>query len=310
MKKSISAVAAILILLLLLTHSSLSYEGACQGLLLWFHTVLPTLLPFMICSNIIVVLGGIPILVAPFRPLLGRLFHLSDNGCYVMISGLLCGYPMGAKTCSEFLNQGRISPGEARYLLTISNHPSPMFLLGYVSSGLTASVPMAAILSALYLPILPLAWLARRIYHVPSPLSYDGTTNRPEQTEQASFDSVMMSSFEIMVKIGGYIMLFSILAAFIRQISPISPSMKALFLGFVEITTGIQAIHTSIDGVLQGLCLTAVTAFGGLSGIFQTKSVLKSPDLSPVHYTLWKLLHAALSVGCFLCMMQLNQFFS
>ena len=155
MKKSISAVASILILLLLLTHSSLSYEGACQGLLLWFHTVLPTLLPFMICSNIIVVLGGIPILVAPFRPLLGRLFHLSDNGCYVMISGLLCGYPMGAKTCSEFLNQGRISPGEARYLLTISNHPSPMFLLGYVSSGLTASVPMAAILSALYLPILP-----------------------------------------------------------------------------------------------------------------------------------------------------------
>ena len=51
MKKSIQGAAAVLILLLLLSHPVLAYEGAKNGLLLWSQTVLPTLLPFMICSN-------------------------------------------------------------------------------------------------------------------------------------------------------------------------------------------------------------------------------------------------------------------
>ena len=301
MKKSFSAACAIIILLLLLTHSFLSYEGACQGLLLWFQTVLPTLLPFMLCSSLIVSLGGIPLLIAPFRPQLARLFKLSGNGCYVLISGLLCGYPMGAKTCSEFADQGLLSPLEARYLLAITNHPSPMFLLGYAASGLipspAAPAPTAALLLSLYLPILPLSFLARKAYG----FHPQDNTNRPEQAAQTSFDTIMMNSFEIMVKIGGYIMLFSILAAFIRQTPAISLFWKALFLGIVEITTGIQAIKSTLTAPLQGILITLSAAFGGLSGIFQTKSVLKSQALSIWHYTLWKILHAALSVLCYLC---------
>lgn len=305
MKKSVSAVSAIIILLLLLTHSSLSYEGACQGLLLWFQTVLPTLLPFMLFSSLIVKLGGIPLLIAPFRPILTHVFKLSDNGCYVLISGLLCGYPMGAKTCSEFLDQGFLSPDEARYLLAISNHPSPMFLLGYAIFGLAPSAA-AALLLSLYLPILPLSFLARKAYG----FCLQDNTNRPEQAEQASFDTIMMNSFEIMVKIGGYIMLFSILAAFIRQTPAISSFQKAFFLGLVEITTGIQAIKTTLNSPLKELLLIMSTAFGGLSGLFQTKSVLGSPALSVRHYTLWKILHTALSVVCFLCITALYTVFS
>ena len=116
MKKSFPPAAAIMVLLLLLTHPSLSLEGARNGLLLWYQTVLPTLLPFMICSNAIVSLGGIRLITAPLRPILGKLFCLSENGCYVFLSGLLCGYPMGAKTCSEFVSQGKLSPSEGRYL--------------------------------------------------------------------------------------------------------------------------------------------------------------------------------------------------
>lgn len=301
MKKSFSAVSAILILLLLLTHSSLSYEGACQGLLLWFQTVLPTLLPFMLFSSLIVKLGGIPLLIAPFRPLLTHVFKLSDNGCYVLISGLLCGYPMGAKTCSEFLDQGLLSPEEARYLLAVSNHPSPMFLLGYAASGLTPSAavpaPVSALLLSLYLPVLPLSFLARKTYG----FHPQSNTNRPDRTVQTSFDTIMMNSFEIMVKIGGYIMLFSILAAFIRQPPAISSFQKTFFLGLVEITTGIQAIKTTLNSPFKELLLTMSAAFGGLSGLFQTKSVLKNPSLSIRHYTLWKILHTALSAVCFLC---------
>ncbi len=325
MKKSISGLLTVLILFLFLTHPVLTRDGAARGLLLWSRTVLPTLLPFMLCSQAIVAFGGLPLLTAPFRPLFRSLFHLSDAGGYVLISGLLCGYPMGAKTCREFLDQGRISFPEARCLLAVSNHPSPMFVLGYLASLLDPCVSVPRILAALYLPVLPLFAAARRVYGFPPPqergyagpscsdrsgqVLLSGTRPRaagqtpPGETACANarsykklpqaelcqsrpdadggFDEILMRSIETMVRIGGYIMLFSILAAYIEQFPGLPAVCRALALGAAEITTGLGAVCRTVSGETQGLLCTAVTAFGGLSGIFQTKSVLRPLSAVP-----------------------------
>lgn len=313
MKKTIPAVLAVLCLLMLLSQPGLAYAGACRGLLLWAQVVLPTLLPFMICSGAIAALGGIPILTRPFKPILSGFLGLSQQGSFVFITGLLCGYPMGAKTDSDFLSQGRISRQEARYLLAISNHPSPMFVLGYVmprlilpgfsggpaASPLGAACPLWICLAALYLPIIPLSILARHVYFPGKAFHcIPEAAGHGRDCPPFSFDSHMMSCLETMAKIGGYIMLFSILALYIlvfplpRQV----PGwLRPALLGAVEMTTGIELIFEGASGLLRPLLILAAAAFGGLSGIFQTKSVLKNAGLSIRHYILWKLLHSALS---------------
>lgn len=302
MKKSISGAAAVAVLLLLLWKPVLACEGAKSGLLLWSQTVLPTLLPFMICSNVIVALDGIHILTFPFRPFLRHFLKLSDNGSYIFVSGLLCGYPMGAKTCSEFLDDKRISQKEASYLLSICNHPSPMFLLGYVASCLSGNRSILLILTALYAPVIPLSVLSRHFYGVQEPCqSIIGRKN-----SVLSFDRTMMSSIEVMVKIGGYIMLFSVLAYYVMLLPITAPAIKAFILGIVEITTGIGALSASTSGNLLALSIVAVTAFGGLSGIFQTKSVLKNAGLSIRHYIIWKLVHSLLSCLVFILLLYWN----
>lgn len=287
---------AIVVLFLLLTHPVLSLEGARSGLLLWYQTVLPTLLPFMICSNVIVALNGIRLMTAPLRPVFGRILRLSDNGCYVLVSGLLCGYPMGAKTCSEFVSQGKIPPDEGRYLLSISNHPSPMFLLGYMASLMDPSIPVPVILASIYLPIIPLAFWSQAVYDIRGLSQSEAGKIQPH----LSFDQSMMNSFEVMIKIGGYIMLFSILARFISQLHFLSPQVQALILAVVEITTGIQAVTHTFHGISQGLFLCFTAVFGGICGLFQTKSVLTDRRLPLSHYLVWKLLHAFLSMAAFL----------
>ena len=113
-----------------------------------------------------------------------------------------------------------------------------------------------------------------------------------------------MSCFETMVKIGGYIMIFSILAVYLvvlplpfQETLPASvfPFVRPALLGAVEITTGIQAIASSVPGRTGAVLIVASAAFGGFSGIFQTKSVLKNAGLSIRHYMLWKCAHCALS---------------
>jgi sporulation integral membrane protein YlbJ len=309
MKKSIGGILSVLCLLMLLFNPGLALEGARQGLVLWGNVVLPTLLPFMICSGVIVAMDAIHILTGPFKPILSGILALSDQGSFCLMSGLLCGYPMGAKTTSDFLDQGRLSPREGKYLLAISNHPSPMFVLGYVMAqialipSMVRPCPLWAVLAALYLPILPISLLARCCYHYKRQprrkacLEAARTArSEPDTGDCFSFDTHMMSCFETMVKIGGYIMLFSILALYLTVFPfQMPPLLRPALLGSVEITTGIQIIASSVPGKMGALLIIGSAAFGGFSGIFQTKSVLKNAGLSIRHYMLWKLLHSALS---------------
>ena len=293
MKKSILSVIPAAAMLLLLLFPDISFEGAKNGLLLWFNIVLPTLLPFMLISALIVAWGGVPVLTRPLSPLF-RFFHLSGQGSYAFLCGLLCGYPMGAKTTADFVKSGELTSQEGKRLLAIAGAPSPMFLAGYVRLCLPGEIPFIFATAAMYLPVVLLIILSGIVYKVPAVVS---AREKAADTGNSvrSFDELLMDSLEIMVKVGGYIMLFSILAAFADLFLPPGLFLKPLLLGFIEMTTGIKAISTSMSSLPAAAAIIASAAFGGLSGVFQTNTVIKNAGLSIRHYVLWKLLHAGLS---------------
>ena len=105
----------------------------------------------------------------------------------------------------------------------------------------------------------------------------------------------MMTSFEVMVKIGGYMMLFSIAEAYIDKLPLISTAAKSMLMGIIEMTTGSRHIAAGIELPWSMALCGAVTAFGGLSGVAQTAHVLQGSDLSIGRYVLWKLLQGVLS---------------
>lgn len=315
MKHSLGGLGAVFCLVLLLSHPALALSGARKGLLLWANVVLPTLLPFMICSGIIVALNGIPLLTRPFFPLLSGFMGLSQPGSFVFITGLLCGYPMGARMDSRFLEEKRISIHEARYLLAISNHPSPMFILGYLcvqAEGLfsaASACPPWIFLTALYLPIFPVSFLAKKYYRLSSETPLWRQSTCESKSTAFAFDAHLMDCLETMEKIGLYIMIFSIFSLYLSVVpdSVLPSALRCALLGVIEITTGIEAISNSIPGFAGAFLITASGAFGGISGIFQTKSVLKSAGLSIRHYILWKLLHSVLSCMAFYLCFFINQ---
>ena len=281
----------IALLLLLLAFPSLSVKGAADGLLLWFHIVLPTLSPFIICTQMVVALGGAELLTQPFYPAVHSLFGLSRPGTYVLLCGLLCGYPLGAKMCGDFLARGEISQTEANYLLSICNHPSPMFLLGFVGARLQHTLAPAFLLACFYLPVIPVSLLSRRFYHTESSRRPGPSLTACSVPQKITMEEVLLSTAETMVIIGGYIMLFSILAVWIQQIPVLPTELTAFLTGIAEITTGVNQICTAMPPERAALPVIATVAFGGFSGIFQTKSVIKNAGLSIRHYSFWKIIH-------------------
>lgn len=322
MKKSILPAVPILCLILMLLNPSLSFTGAKNGLLLWFNIVLPTLLPFMLCSSLIVAWDGVDVLTRPFARLFA-LMGLSKNGSYAFLTGILCGYPMGAKTTADFLRFGELDAREGKRLLAIAAFPSPMFLAGYVRSLLPAEIPFSTAALAMYLPVPVMALLSALIYRrqagcretgvksmknsqcpskadyasdttaafMPVPASFPGSAD----ASAPAFDTILMDVLETMVKIGGYIMLFSILVLFANHFIPDTFRCRPVLLGFIEMTTGIEAISKAMGGTAAAAAVLASAAFGGLSGAAQTGTVIKNAGLSIRHYVLWKLLHACLS---------------
>ena len=334
MKRILLSLLALLFLMLLLLSPATSLEGARNGLLLWAYTVLPTLLPFMIGTGMIVSLGAVHLAMRPFSPLLSFFFHFSEPAGFAFLTGLLCGYPMGAKMDRDLLESGQITATEANCLLAICNHPSPMFITGYTALEsqkmfpASAPFPLSIFLVSLYLPVFPIFFLARHYYlkNVENTnnicISTDNSktvSNLTVMPKTFSLDEHLMNCLETMEKIGLYIMLFSILSLYLFKLPLPGPDLfKPALMGFLEITTGIRNICEHASGLSGLLLVTASVSFGGISGIFQTRSVLmrnsgrKNAGLSIRHYIFWKALHSLLSCIFLLILWKLyaSSFFS
>lgn len=250
-------------------------------------------------------------------PLLGRFFHTSPEGATCILIGFLCGYPLGARTVADLYERKQLSRPEATYLLCLTNNVSPGFLSGFVISSCfrRRELLLPALLCVYGLPVVCSGILRRG-------LSIDryrsNHRNAEEQTRQLStqsishtghaiqapnlsfavIDETIRSSLASMAMLGGYVILFRILMQFLFA-APLSVHTKTALAGILEITSGIPMIVANAVSFTYAFpAVMAVLAFGGLSGLAQTRSVLSQTDLSIRSYVCWKLFLAVLAWGC------------
>ena len=323
MKKKAMLLIICLLLLFLLCYPKEALHASKNGMKLWLDTLLPTLLPFMILTNILIHTEGITKIVHPISPFFKVFFDLSPNGTYVFILGLLCGYPMGAKLAADLYYAGKISRQEAEYLLTFCNNPSPAFIITYLGkSCLKDAVPagmiFAGILSANLICMLFFRYPVYKNTIISAlPPMHKNTSHGtihiqsiPEPPNSAAqisshenvLDLSIMNGFETITRLGGYILLFSVLAGCIRYYEPFPPFFQYLVLGFTEIITGLSLISSSgLSDTTRIILSIAATASGGLCILAQTRSVLHH-DLSILPYFISKCICAFLTAGIIYCL--------
>ena len=255
-------------------------KGAETGLLLWFETVLPALLPFMILSNFMIKQNITKSVSRVAYPFFSRLFGLSKEGCYPAVIGLLSGYPLGAKTTAQIYQEQMISKEEAQYLLTFCNNASPMFLMEYMGIHCMGLQHPAILLGIIYLSAFLGTLFFRKKHFEAGSCSFQ-SCNYEKKSVIVSLDESILDAFVTITKVGGYIMLFTILVRFLSLL-PLTPPMLALFSTSLEISSGIDqimAVH-SFSPVLCTALACSGAAFGGLCICSQTQSVLEGTPLS------------------------------
>lgn len=301
------------LLLFLLSHPTESLESAKAGMTLWLNTLIPTLLPFIILTGVLTHIDGIQKLLPQMEPFFRIVLGVSSWGGYIFILGMLCGYPLGAKLASDLYASRRISKKEALYLTTFCNNPSPAFIITYLGKfclkdEVPASLIFLSIFSADLVCMLFFRFVVYRNTFSDYPAHVDaGSDEKPSDitSSQNLLDVSIMNGFETITRLGGYILLFSILAGCIRYYQPFSAFWQYLLLGFTEITTGLSLIADSgLPGIMRIIISVAATSSGGFCILAQTRSILHR-DLSLLPYAISKCISAVLASGLICCFITL-----
>ncbi len=292
MKRNLAGIAIVLCFSVMLLFPKAVFNGASEGLLLWFQILLPTLLPFLIITNLLLYTDSIHLISNTAGPFLCRLFHVSKNGSFAVIAGFLCGYPMGAKVTADMTASGQISESEGRYLLSFCNNTSPVFILNYIVwKTLHQDRLLFPTLFILMISPMILSIFTRK-YYLSGRKSFISSSIQHNKTKKWDFgiiDACIMDSFEAITKIGGYIILFSVILSLCQTI-PVEIPGLSLILPTLEVTNGILMIgRMDIPFVFQYPILLSLTSFGGFCSAAQTQCMIRKAGLPILPYILEKL---------------------
>lgn len=297
-KKVITACAISGFMIFLLLHSALSKEFASLGLKTWFENMIPALLPFMILSGILIRLNLAPFVCKPLGFLLKPFFQINDYGIYVIVIGFFCGFPMGAKSCTDLYKAGRLSKNEAQYLLAFTNHIGPVYFISYVLSHVYQ--PKNLIYSLFLMFLLPLLYgllLRHTVYR--TKIIYHQNPHSKPKSLSTLFDAVDLSITGSLVQIaslGGYMILFNLLIVPFFLLCRNS-DIYYLLHSLTEISGGLALMgKANLAYPVKFFYTHTALSFNGLCCMFQTLHILKESDLSGQKYMLHKLILCSITI--------------
>ncbi|GKX31706.1 membrane protein [Vallitalea longa] len=294
----INAMLMILLIIILILPKT-SMEAAKNGLLLWFNVIIPTLFPFILLSNLIINSSLINYINYIFTFIMSKLFNLPGVAGYALITGLLSGYPVGAKITADLLIKKSINLNQAQYMLTFCNNASPMFIIGFIATGLLDNSRIGIfMLVAIYTANLITAFIFKMVYFKKlPPIKKESIKSRNTKSINFSlFDDCIMNAITLIVKIGGYIIFFSIILNCFYLI-PISNSIiKNFLLSLIELSNGAKILTSSNYSIqVMFVLLCTLVSFGSFSVHAQTASVLTDTELKVNKYVLSKIINAVIT---------------
>ena len=298
----------LLLMYCILTNSDLSLNYASLGLELWFTKMIPTLLPFMILSGIMVRMHLTEKLAMLLYPLIGPVYRIRKNVCYCIMMGFLCGFPMGAKVVAELYEKKLLTVREAEYLLAFCNNIGPVYFCGFVLPLLKRRLFLPYLFGMYGIPMLYGLLLRYTFYRDLRTEAYNTSKCKANPETCCCWNKTMaegrlellfqetnasvISAVQSMLSLGGYMILFNLLNI-IPHILLGHPF--TILSPLLEISGGLIQLDASLP-----LYSLLVISFGGLSCIAQTYSCISQTDLSIYDYILHKIILTLANAGFYL----------
>ena len=322
-KINLLKILSVIFFFIMLISSTNTKQASINGLNLWLYTIVPTLLPYFIATNIIIYFNAFSSTAKLFHPALRKIFKCSKNGVFPIVCGFICGFPLGIKTINDLLQTKKITATEANYLSIFCNNLSMAFYINIVILNLfnpnyIISTHKYGKLFVFLLFILPYlsSVITSKIYlfnhksdiinlckQADVDIKKQATSIQKSNNVSMNFLGYCISNaLESILKIGGYVILFSIISNLSVKYLQLKGLASDLCFPILEISN----IEASINGhslylkILMGITLCT---FGGFSALFQSLAMITSKEISKRNYVKYRIINTfvALCLAVILC---------
>lgn len=295
-----------------------AYSAASQGLLLWWQIVLPSLLPFFICAELLVAMGAMDYMGAILEPLMRPIFRLPGEASLAIVMGYTSGFPTGAAITARLRQNNLISKEEGERLLAFTNNASPLFIVVGVATGILNAPELGMLLLGLhYLSNLGIGICLRffakdKSYQTQKRCCNDKCKIKiPRHNEPVGklLKNAAQKAGGNIAIIGCYLIFFSVLTQMLTA-TGLAQLLWQPFLalgfsqeiivplsaGFWEMTLGINTVGSSAlaNSIAFPLC-AGILAWGGLSVQAQVAAMVSETDIRCGIYQVCRFIHAAIS---------------
>lgn len=152
------------------------------------------------------------------------IFNVSGEGSFALIMGIISGYPIGAKICSDFRKNNVCSKEECERLLSFTNNSGPLFIIGTVgvlmfhSTTIGLLLFISHILASFIVGFLFRFW-KKDIKH--EHLNTNSFNMSSKHTTISNLGEILASSItssiSTLLLIGGFIVLFSCILSILNS---------------------------------------------------------------------------------------------
>lgn len=324
-KRNILPFLFILLAISLVIFSKTNLIAAKTGLTLWATSVVPSLFPFFVVTEMLSHTNLIHHIGRLFDKIMRPLFNVPGECAFAFIMGLISGYPTGGKIVASLREQGICTKDEGDRMLAFTNNSGPLFMISFVGISLFGDTKTGIlllcthILAGITVGIL-LGKLSAKKTKKDAYLSTKNVQHSSFKTPLtlSSLGKVLGESIQnaisTILMIGGFVVIFSVIISILMQshlldyvsnlLHPILNIFgldlhfaKPILSGMVELTNGVNMVSKiSIKSISQNIILCAfLLGFGGLSVLFQVFSLLSKTDLSMKKYVIGKFLQGTIA---------------
>jgi|GEM_PF-615497 len=252
-------------MVLLLVMGDTAADAVSASLELCVTRVIPPLFPYMVLSSVILSLD----LLRPLYRFIPteKWFGMPRCAAPVLLTGFICGFPVGASGAARLVRDKKLSPENAAKLCAVSSAASPAFVIGTVGQWWTKEYGIILWLTQVLTSLL----LAVTVFRSDCPSGSIAADDKPPaQSATECLCDAVSSAARSCLNVTAYITFFGTAAVLL---SALLPPLAPLFSAALEFSRG--ASFGARIGGLYGIILTgAAVGFSGISVLMQTASFL------------------------------------
>lgn len=246
----------IILLVLCIIFPDLAIKTSKETIVLWYQSILPSLLPFFIISKCIYNNDGVNILSKILNPIT-KILGLPKTIALPLSMTLLCGYQTGSRTVANMNLKRNLNA-----FANICYSPSPLYVIGTVGSVILKSPSSGYALYTIQICTL----LISTVF-----CSFKDEFIYQQKEQKESFNSIISESISSVLSICGYMILYNLIIKIITFFMP--TNLNVFISGIFEFTEGIKKAVNHIEYPMPAISF--FLSFGGICVITQCLSVLK-----------------------------------